>query len=130
MPTLSYIKRVCPSIVVVVFKWPQGRHFCFLPMTCSSKFCRIVSPEQLTYSRVPPNGSITRVDQLGPTFSVSFVVRNSGPSTVTNIKLVIYWPLNSTNSDGFYYLYPAEFSVSFIEALPCISLLPALNQVK
>jgi len=80
--------------------------------TSTPSFPSIVSPEQLTYSRAPPTGNITSVDQLGPMFTVSFVVRNSGPSTVGRIRLVIHWPLNGSNTDGFYYLYPAQFSVS------------------
>ncbi len=75
---------------------------------------RITTPEQLSYSNSPPNGSIVNVTQLGPTFTTSFVVRNTGPSPVRTVRLVISWPLGETDSSGFFYLYPAQVIVSGI----------------
>ncbi len=90
----------------------QYLHVHVCTYTCFIVSSSIVSPEQLAYSRTPPNGSITSVTQLGPRFSMSFVVRNAGPSTVGTIRLTIWWPLNGADTGNFYYLYPAQFSVS------------------
>ena len=74
--------------------------------------CRVVSQESISYSNNPANGTIQNVTQLGPRFTTSFVVRNSGPSDVSTISLVINWPLQAPNVNGTYLLYPLEVEVS------------------
>lgn len=69
-----------------------------------------VDPEQVTYStsNISSSSNITDVTDLGPRINVSFVIRNSGPSTVPNIQLSIFWPLQPPDEDLLYYLYPAQ----------------------
>ena len=73
---------------------------------------RIVTPSQVSYSDVSPEGAIlVNVTQLGPPVDVSFVVRNAGPSQVPNIQLDIQWPLNSVITGENYYFYITSIQV-------------------
>jgi len=54
-----------------------------------------VVPEQISYSNTAPNGNVTNVTQLGPAVRTSFVIRNSGPSTIPTIRLVIKYVTNN-----------------------------------
>ena len=45
----------------------------------------------MSYTSIVPADPIVNASQLGPVFLTSFVVRNSGPSTVPNVQLVINW---------------------------------------
>ena len=59
-------------------------------------------------------GAPQNVSQLGVNVITSFVVRNSGPSTIPEVELTVWWPLNSTESvaderTGTFLLYPAQF---------------------
>ena len=63
-------------------------------------------------------GAPQNVSQLGANVITSFVVRNSGPSTIPEVQLTVWWPLNSTESAqeermGTFLFYPAQITVSF-----------------
>ena len=70
------------------------------------------SPEQLSYSPVVPQASPENVTQLGPRFTVRFVVRNAGPSTVPTTQLTVLWPSQGAESGSVYFLYPFSITVS------------------
>ena len=69
-----------------------------------------VVPEQLSYASVSSTDELVNVTQLGPEFRTSFVVRNSGPSTVPSVSLTISWPLNGMETGNNFYLYPTIIS--------------------
>ena len=73
-----------------------------------------MTPEVISYSNTPPNDTVVNATQLGPAFSVSFVVANTGPSTVRMVSLVINWPLSRTDAqdEEAFFLYPAQITVS------------------
>ena len=75
-----------------------------------------MTPEVISYSNNPANETLVNVTQLGLRSVTSFVVRNTGPSTVDVISLVIDWPSQSTElgSNGTYLLYLASASMVMI----------------
>lgn len=81
-------------------------------------FSRNVFPEQISYSNNATDAAVQNVTQLGPSFTTTFTVRNSGPSTVREISLTINWPIQTigANSDT-YFLYPAAVSVRMYNAI-------------
>ena len=82
----------------------------------------VVTPEQVSYadnSQLIDGGmELTNIAQLGPPVDVSFLIRNSGPSVVSNIQLDIQWPLNSLMTGENYYLYITSIQV-VISKVPC-----------
>ena len=76
--------------------------------------CRLVNPELVTYPNALSDEVIANASQLGAPVVVSFVVRNSGPSTIGTISLTVNWPLNATDSGNNYVIYPAQISVRYI----------------
>lgn len=74
----------------------------------------MVTPEQASYSdnTALNNGVVLRNStQLGPAVGVSFLIRNSGPSRVSEIQLDVSWPLNGTLTGENYYLYVSSIEV-------------------
>ena len=73
-----------------------------------------MSPEQISYSNTPPNETVVNATQLGPAFTTSFVVRNTGPSDIRRVIVNINWPLRLTDAEDMdaYFLYPAQITVS------------------
>lgn len=79
--------------------------------------CSLVNPSQLSYAPTFPEGEVIQnVTQLGPRFTVSFVVRNAGPSTIPVAQIIINWPLRLGGSEN-YLLYPFSVSVSLLPNL-------------
>ena len=74
----------------------------------------VVIPERVSYSdnsAISEGVALTNVSQLGPPVDVSFLIRNSGPSRISNIRLDISWPLNSSMIGENYYLYITSIQV-------------------
>ena len=74
----------------------------------------VVTPEQISYSdstMIKEGDAPRNVSQLGPPVDISFLIRNSGPSSIDNIQLDISWPLNGTLTGENYYLYITSIQV-------------------
>ena len=73
-----------------------------------------MTPELISYadnSQLNEGIALTNITQLGPPVDVSFLIRNSGPSSIDNIQLDISWPLNGTLTGENYYLYITSIQV-------------------
>ncbi len=82
-----------------------------------------VFPESISYADTAPDAIIENVTQLGPSVRTTFVVRNSGPSTVPTVELNIMWPFEGTDSGVHSFLYPAAVTVSDRSSLNYDSLI-------
>ena len=77
-------------------------------------------PERVSYSdnsAISGGVPLTKASQLGPPVDVSFLIRNSGPSRVSNTQLDISWPLNSSKIGKNYYLYITSIQVDVLNFL-------------
>ena len=81
------------------------------PPTLRTHSASLTFPEQISYNSIPPANRLVNASQLGVPFLTTFIVRNSGPSTIPNIQLTINWPLNGTETGSNFYLYPALIRV-------------------
>ena len=76
--------------------------------------CSVVTPEQVSYSdnsALSNGATLNNVTQLGPAVDVSFTIRNSGPSRISEIQLDVSWPLNGSLTGENYYLYVTSIKV-------------------